>query len=219
MLEGREPVRNTARRAAELRRDFRRARERAHGTRKKPSRGVALFTAPSTGENGHIFRNSPEIMWNHLALAVYGVLLCLELMRRTLCTAYGTKNCVNLIRDPQQVWRLSREIARNIGIDIVAIGGVENHIHFLMTLPPARAMANIVRNLKANSSHILRQENRAFRWQDGYAAISVSPSSVSAVTRYTEHQAEHHKACSFENEYIGMLERAGVEYDARYVWE
>src|SRR5215469_5635957 len=94
---------------------------------------------------------------------------------------YGTKNCVNLIRDPQRVWNLTREIARNIEIDILAIGGVENHIHLLMTLPPARAMANVVRDLKANSSHILRQENRMFRWQDGYAAISVSPSAAKAV--------------------------------------
>ena len=132
---------------------------------------------------------------------------------------YGTKNCVNLIRDPERVWHLTREIARNIDIDILAIGGVENHIHLLMTLPPARAMANVVRDLKANSSQILRQENRMFRWQDGYATISVSPSAVSSVTRYIEHQAQHHHARSFQDEYIAMLERAGIAYDARYVWE
>jgi REP element-mobilizing transposase RayT len=132
---------------------------------------------------------------------------------------YGTKNCVNLIRDPERVWHLTREIARNIDIDILAIGGVENHIHLLMTLPPARAMANVVRDLKANSSQILRQENRMFRWQDGYATISVSPSSVPNVVRYIEHQAEHHHARSFQDEYIAMLDRAGIAYDARYVWD
>ena len=132
---------------------------------------------------------------------------------------YGTKNGLNLIRDPQQVWRITREIARNIDVDIVAIGGVENHLHFLMTLPPARAMANIIRDLKANSSRVLRQEQRAFRWQDGYAAISVSPSSMAAVVRYIEHQAEHHKKRSFQDEYIAILERAGIVYDTRYVWE
>lgn len=132
---------------------------------------------------------------------------------------YGTKNCVNLIRDPERVWRLTREIARNIDIDILAIGGVENHVHLLMTLPPSRAMANIVRDLKANSSQILRREDRRFRWQDGYAAISVSPSAVKAVLRYIEHQAEHHRKRTFGDEYIAMLERAGIAYDARYVWE
>jgi REP element-mobilizing transposase RayT len=132
---------------------------------------------------------------------------------------YGTKNYLNLIREPQRVWHLTREIARNIDIDILAIGGVQNHVHLLMNLPPARAMANIVRDLKANSSQILRQESPSFRWQDGYAAISVSPSSVPNVVRYIEHQAEHHKIHPFADEYIAMLERAGIAYDARYVWE
>jgi putative transposase len=132
---------------------------------------------------------------------------------------YGTKNCLNLIRDPLRVWHLTREIARNIGIDIIAIGGVANHVHLLMTLPPSRAMANIVRDLKANSSQILRRDSRMFRWQDGYAAISVSPSSVKAVVRYIEHQAEHHKVHSFADEYIAILERAGIAYDARFVWD
>ena len=132
---------------------------------------------------------------------------------------YGTKNCVNLIRDPQRVWHLTREIARNIDIDIIAIGGVTNHVHLLMTLPPSRAMANIVRDLKANSSQILRQEDRRFRWQDGYATISVSPSAVRTVVGYIEQQAEHHRARSFQDEYIAMLERAGIAYDAKYVWE
>jgi REP element-mobilizing transposase RayT len=132
---------------------------------------------------------------------------------------YGTKNCVNLIHDPQRVWNMTREIARNIDIEVIAIGGVENHLHILMTLPPARAMANIVRDLKANTSHILRRESRMFRWQDGYAAISVSPSSIASVVRYIEHQAEHHHARSFQDEYIAMLERAGIAYDAQYVWD
>ena len=40
-------------------------------------------------------------------------------------------------------------------------------------------MANIVRDLKANSSLILRNDNKSFHWQHGYAVISVSPSSGS----------------------------------------
>ena len=88
-----------------------------------------------------------------------------------------------------------------------------------MTVPPSRAVANVVRDLKANSSHILRQENRMFRWQDGYAAISVSPSAVKSGVQYIEHQVEHHGARSFQDEYIAMLKRAGIAYDARFVWD
>ena len=65
----------------------------------------------------------------------------------------------------------------------------------------------------------MRHEDGRFRWQDGYAVISVSPSSVPAVVRYVEHQAEHHQRRSFAEEYLAMLERAGIAYDAKYVWE
>ena len=132
---------------------------------------------------------------------------------------YSTKNRRNSIREPERVWNITREIARNLKIDILAVGGTHNHLHLLLALPSNRNLADVLRDLKSNSSLILREENRAFRWQDGYAVISVSPSSVPAVVRYIEHQAEHHKARSFAEEYCAMLRRAGIAYDAKYVWE
>ena len=130
---------------------------------------------------------------------------------------YSTKNRVPSIKNPERTWQITREIARNIDIDIIAIGGVSDHIHFLMSLPPSRAMANIVRDLKANSSLILRNDNKSFHWQDGYAVISVSPSSVPAVIRYIENQPQHHRSCLFEQELLAMLDRAGITYDSKYV--
>ena len=130
---------------------------------------------------------------------------------------YSTKNRVPSIKSPERTWQITREIARNIDIDIIAIGGVSDHIHFLMSLPPSRAMANIVRDLKANSSLILRNDNKSFHWQDGYAVISVSPSSVPAVIRYIENQLQHHRSCLFEQELLAMLDRADIAYDSKYV--
>ena len=130
---------------------------------------------------------------------------------------YSTKNRVPSIKNPERTWQITREIARNIDIDIIAIAGVSDHIHFLMSLPPTRAMANIVRDLKANSSLILRNDNQSFHWQDGYAVISVSPSSVPAVIRYIENQAQHHRSCPFEQELLAMLDRADIAYDSKYV--
>ena len=96
---------------------------------------------------------------------------------------YGTKNRLPLIREPERVWNITREIARNLKIDITAIGGTRNHMHLLPALPSNRNLADILRGLKSNSSLILREENRGFRWQDGYGAISVSPGTVPAVIR------------------------------------
>jgi REP element-mobilizing transposase RayT len=130
---------------------------------------------------------------------------------------YSTKNRVPRIREPERAWRITREIARNLKVDILAIGGTADHIHLLLALPPNRALSDVIRNLKANSSLILRQKDRSFRWQDGYGVISVSPSAVPAATRYIEHQVEHHAAKKFEAEYIEMLERAGIKNEPEYV--
>jgi len=56
----------------------------------------------------------------------------------------------------------------------------------------------------------------AFRWQEGYAAFTVSASSRDAVRKYTASQEEHHRTKSFREELIGFLEKSGVEYDDRY---
>jgi len=130
---------------------------------------------------------------------------------------YSTKNRIPRIHEPERAWRITREIARNIKVDILSIGGTADHVHLLLALPPNRALADVIRDLKANSSLILRQNDRAFRWQDGYGVISVSPSAVPAATRYIEHQAEHHATRKFEVEYIEMLERAGIKYEMEYV--
>jgi putative transposase len=52
-----------------------------------------------------------------------------------------------------------------------------------------------------------------FAWQEGYGAFSVSESSAKTVHRYIQNQEEHHRKQSFEAEWIGLLERHGIEFD------
>jgi REP element-mobilizing transposase RayT len=130
---------------------------------------------------------------------------------------YSTKNRRNSIREPERVWSMTREIARNLKIDVIAIGGTRNHLHLLLALPSNRNLADVLRDLKSSSSLILREENRGFRWQDGYGAISVSPGAVPAVIRYIQNQEQHHRHRSFESEYLEMLNRAGIEFLQEYV--
>jgi putative transposase len=87
----------------------------------------------------------------------------------------------------------------------------------LLSVPSTRTLADVMRELKANSSHHTRQRWPRFAWQDGYGAISVSPTAIKAVAHYIEHQREHHARKPFEEEYIAMLQRAGVKYDPEYV--
>jgi putative transposase len=130
---------------------------------------------------------------------------------------FGTKGRLPLIREPEHLWSLIRAVARNAQIEVLAAGGTTNHLHLLLKLPKTRTLADVMRELKANSSLRIRKQLPAFAWQDGYGAISVSPSAIHAVTQYIAHQEEHHRRRSFEEEYVEILDRAGVRYDPQYV--
>lgn len=106
------------------------------------------------------------------------------------------------------------------GVPII-VGGVENHVHILTSLPKTIALTDFVRVVKANSSkwmkgiddHYLR-----FSWQDGYGAFSVSPSLLDRTFNYIRNQKEHHKKRTFREEYKTFLNASGIKYDEKYAF-
>ena len=74
---------------------------------------------------------------------------------------------------------------------------------------------------KASSKGIKEVDTRyrGFFWQRGYAAFSVSPSQLEAVLQYIDAQQEHHRTCTFQEEYRELLRKRGVDFDERYVWD
>jgi len=77
-----------------------------------------------------------------------------------------------------------------------------------------------MRDLKANSTNWIHEtfrQLRAFYWQDGYSAFSVSPSALQNVVKYVKNQQEHHRKVSFEEELKRLLDSHGIEYDERYL--
>jgi REP element-mobilizing transposase RayT len=130
---------------------------------------------------------------------------------------FSTKGRRPQILEPEKLWSYLRGIARNRGADTLAIGGTTNHVHVLLTLPSSLTVAQLMRDLKANSSRHLNEQMSGFAWQDGYAAISVSPSQVEIVRKYIETQELHHSKRTFEEEYIAMLDKSGMEHSPDYV--
>jgi REP element-mobilizing transposase RayT len=87
------------------------------------------------------------------------------------------------------------------------------HLHLLLQLPSDRALADIAKNLKGESSHWINNQNffrGKFRWQRGYGAYSVSESLVDTVMQYIENQEEHHKRRTFAEEYKEWAIKYGV---------
>ncbi len=120
-----------------------------------------------------------------------------------------------------RIWKFLGGIARQHGMTALQIGGIEDHIHALITSPPTNAPSRIAQLLKGESSrwiHETFRDLRRFAWQDGYGAFSVSRSNLPEVIRYIQNQREHHKRKTFQEEYIDFLRAYGIEYDERYVW-
>src|SRR5438067_1078103 len=95
------------------------------------------------------------------------------------------------------------------------IGGVEDHVHILAGLRPTQCVASVMRDIKRASCSWIHNDLgiRTFGWQEGYGAFAVSRSRVHVVANYIEHQEEHHRTRSFQDEYRQMLEKHGVQFD------
>ena len=84
----------------------------------------------------------------------------------------------------QRIWEFIGGIARTNHMIALQIGGVEDHIHALITAPPTIAPAQIAQYLKGGSSKWIHSEFRSLRgfsWQDGYGAFTVSKSNIPEV--------------------------------------
>jgi putative transposase len=99
------------------------------------------------------------------------------------------------------------------------IGGMADHVHLLVGLRATHCLADVMRELKKASSAWVHDEIglRGFAWQEGYAAFTVSATSREAVRHYISHQEEHHRVRSCREELVEMLNKAGVQYDPRYL--
>jgi REP element-mobilizing transposase RayT len=137
---------------------------------------------------------------------------------------FSTKNRQRWLTDGfrENVFAYMAGTAKELNGFALKVGGFYDHAHLLVRIPAKIAVADFVGKLKANTSKHINETSgliRKFGWQDGYGAFSVSVSAKDAVIAYIEKQMEHHKAQSFEDEYLALLAKHEVEYDKKYVFE
>lgn len=138
---------------------------------------------------------------------------------------YSTKHRQPFLQDGGLRDRMHRYLAgicRNQGTPALIVGGVEDHVHLLCRLGKTIAIADLVRDLKRDSSKWVKTEQEAmagFRWQQGYGAFSISPTHVDALSKYIAGQETHHRRESFQEELRRLCTRYGLVMDERYVWD
>ena len=113
-------------------------------------------------------------------------------------------------------------IFRTLKSPTLPINGTTNHIHILFSLARVISIADLVQEVKTESSKWIKKKGSEFanfHWQSGYGAFSIGQSQVSSLKRYIHNQKRHHQRVTFQEEYRKFLKRYQIEYDERYVWD
>ena len=134
---------------------------------------------------------------------------------------FSTKNRVHGIppRVQPDLWAYIGGIARADAAKALAVGGSDNHAHVLLGLPSIMSIATAVERIKGASSRWLRQEHGVrCEWQEGYSAFTVSASQLPRTIQYINSQPEHHQRLSFEDEFLSLLRKHQIAYDAKLVF-
>ena len=113
------------------------------------------------------------------------------------------------------------KIFRELKSPSLTIDGTSDHVHILFSLGRVIKVADVVEEVKTESSKWIKTKGREFRrfhWERGYGAFSIGQSNLAALKRYIRNQEQHHRRVTFQDEYRKFLKAYGIEYDERYVW-
>jgi len=120
----------------------------------------------------------------------------------------------------ERLWPYLGGIAREHDMKALAVGGMVDHVHVLLSLPATLPLAKALQLLKGNSSKWLRETypellRDDFAWQEGYGAFSIGVSGIADTIQYIHGQAEHHRQRSFREELEAFLTKHGITPDPK----
>ncbi len=96
----------------------------------------------------------------------------------------------------EHAYALIRQQCTTLGAKVIALGGVEDHVHLLVSLPVTLNIVDFIKPVEGVSSRMLNETFGrpawSFKWQGRYGAITVCPSHVGLIRGYVEGQKQHH---------------------------
>ena len=113
-------------------------------------------------------------------------------------------------------------ICKEMKSHAIRIGGTLDHVHIACVLPRTSTIADLVQAIKQSSSAWIKDKDpvcKSFEWQSGYGVFSIGQSQLNGLIRYIDEQKRHHHRQSYQDELRALLNKYGVEYDERYVWD
>lgn len=122
----------------------------------------------------------------------------------------------------EELYKYITGIVQNKGQKMLAINGVQDHIHILIGMKPACRLSDLVREIKKSSNNFIKEKRFTkykFEWQEGYGAFSYSHSALDNVIKYVNNQKEHHRKKTFKEEYLDFLEKFNIEFKNEYLFK
>ena len=113
-------------------------------------------------------------------------------------------------------------IIQNHRHKLLAIGTMPDHIHIFIGYNVNQLIPDMVEHIKTSSNDWIKTNRLTkckFEWQKGYGAFSHSRSQLDTVITYVLSQEQHHKKKSFRTEYLEMLSKNEIEFEAEYVFD
>lgn len=137
---------------------------------------------------------------------------------------FSTKNREPIITAPirENLYKYIGGIIRGEGGALLEIGGTTDHVHLVVRFKSEPSVATMIKIIKSKSSKWLNEQPKRpgrFEWQRGYAAFTVSVSQLSKVRAYVRNQQQHHRRKTFQEELREILDKHGVAYEERYIWD
>lgn len=133
----------------------------------------------------------------------------------------GRENIINKTWENELFSYISGIITKK-GHKSIIVNGASDHIHVFVGIKPSLPISDLVRDVKNNSSNFINEKKFVkgkFSWQEGYGAFSYSHSQIEQVYNYILNQEHHHSKKSFKEEYLDFLQKFGIEYNDKYLFE
>jgi REP element-mobilizing transposase RayT len=134
-------------------------------------------------------------------------------VQNRVCLIHGWKNDLH---------KYMAGIVSQQGHKLLAIGGMPDHVHALVSMKPSQAPSDLMFHIKRSSSLWINEKRLVagkFTWQEGFGAFSYGKSQIPAIATYIETQEKHHKKRNFTEEYKEFLKLFNIEHDEKYVFK
>ena len=126
---------------------------------------------------------------------------------------WGTKNREPLIsfEFEDALHNVMAAKIKELGAFVYAVGGIDDHVHVVASVPPRLALSDFIGQVKGNSAHFVNHELSSlkyhFKWQAEYGVVSFGGKQLDLVVKYVKNQRQHHLAGTI----IPFLERVEIE--------